>query len=215
MKLSDRQKQTIDKLKSIDSGNDFFWDDKTGSAKFIKGRLSKPSKDEPEKIARAFLEDNAGLLDVQEDLTESLEVSHIEKDKQGYSHVYFAQSLNSIPVFEGSTQVHINPDGEVIAYKDYRLAALDVSREPRITEQDAREIFLKDCGIESQAMTGSPHLTTCLLRPELRVPQSRGLPDQRFVRACLPAQFQSRLLLWAQESGLSGRPLPVRGIHFS
>ncbi|NIO79870.1 MAG: hypothetical protein GTN53_04885, partial [Candidatus Aminicenantes bacterium] len=51
-------------------------------------------------MARAFLEENAGLLDVQEDLTESLELSHIEKDKQGYSHVYFAQSLNGVPVFE-------------------------------------------------------------------------------------------------------------------
>lgn len=59
MKLSDRQKQTVEKLKGIDSGNEFFWDDKTGTAKFIKGRLSKPSNDEPETIARAFLEDNS------------------------------------------------------------------------------------------------------------------------------------------------------------
>lgn len=74
MILSDRQKRTIDELKGIDSGNEFFWDDKTGIAKFIKGRLSKPSNDEPEAIARAFLEDNSGLLDVQEDLNESLKV---------------------------------------------------------------------------------------------------------------------------------------------
>ena len=153
MRQSDRQKQTIEKLKSFDSSNDFFWDDKTGSAKFIKGRLSKPSDDEPETIARAFLEDNAGLLDLQDDLTESLEVSHIEKDKQGFSHVYFAQTLNGIPVFEGSTQVHINPGGEVVAYKDYRLAVLDVSLEPRIAEQDAKEIALKDCGKESDKIT--------------------------------------------------------------
>ena len=154
MKLSDRQKQTFEKLKGIDSGNDFFWDENSGSAKFIKGRLSQPSNDEPETIARAFLEDNSGLLDVQEDLTESLEVSHIEKDKQGFSHVYLAQSLYGIPVFESSTQVHINPDGEVIAYKDYRLAALDVSLEPRIPEQDAFETVLKDRGKESEAITG-------------------------------------------------------------
>ncbi len=155
MKLSDRQKRTIEKLKGIDSANDFFWDKKTGTAKFIKGKLSKPSNDVPETIARAFLEDNSGLLDVQEDLIESLQVSHIEKDKQGYSHVYFAQSLNGIPVFEGSTQVHINPAGEVIAYKDYRLAALDVSVEPRIAEQDANETVSKDRGKESAAITES------------------------------------------------------------
>jgi bacillolysin len=155
MKLNERQKQTVEKLKGIDSGNDFFWDDKTGSAKFIKGRLSKPSKDEPETIARAFLEDNIGLLDVQEDLIESLEVSQIEKDKQGFSHIYFAQTLNGIPVYEGSTQVHINPAGEVVAYKDYRLAVLDVPLEPRIADQDALEIVLKDRGKESVAIMES------------------------------------------------------------
>jgi len=150
MKLSDKQKRTIDKLKGIDSANDFFWDEETGIAKFIKGKLSKPSSDEPEKIARAFLKNNSALLDMQEGLKESLEISHIEKDKQGFSHIYFAQSLNGILVFEGSTQVHINPEGEVIAYKDYRLAALDVSLEPRITEQDAIKTVLTDIGKKSE-----------------------------------------------------------------
>lgn len=153
MRLTDRQKQTSATLKGIDPRNDFFWDDRTGTAKFIKGKLSYPSKEEPETIARAFLEDNAGLLDMQEGLIESLEVSEIEKDKQGFSHVYFAQFLNGIPVFEGSTQVHINPAGEVIAYKDYRLAAVDVPLEPRIAERDAIEIVISDLGKESAAMT--------------------------------------------------------------
>ena len=155
MKLSDRQKRTIEKLKDIDSGNELFWDEDSGIAKFVKGRLSKPSNDQPETIARTFLQDNSGLLDVQEDLIESLEVSHIDKDKHGFSHIYFAQSLKGIPVFEGSTQVHINPAGEVIAYKDYRLAALDVSLEPRISEQDALEAVLKDRGKESEALKES------------------------------------------------------------
>lgn len=152
MKLSDRQKQMIEKLKGIDSANDFFWDEDTGAAKFIKGKLSNPSNAEPESIARAFLVDNAGLLDLQEGLTELLEVSQIEKDQQGFHHVYFAQSLNGIPVFEGSTQVHINPAGEVIAYKDYRLATLDVSVEPRITEQNALGVVLNDIGLRFEAM---------------------------------------------------------------
>jgi len=42
MKLSDRQKQTIEKLKGIDPDNDFFWDEERGIAKFVKGKLSKP-----------------------------------------------------------------------------------------------------------------------------------------------------------------------------
>ncbi|MCK4838132.1 MAG: M4 family metallopeptidase, partial [Desulfobulbaceae bacterium] len=37
-------------------------------------------------------------------------------------------------------------------YKDYRLAAIDVSLEPRIAEQDALETVLKDSGKESEAI---------------------------------------------------------------
>ena len=155
MKQTSRQQQAVSNLKAIDTSNDFFFDEKTWVAKFIKGKLSKPSNNQAETIARTFLKDNAGLLDLQEGLNESLEVLHIEKDKQGFNHVYFAQSLKGIPVFEGSTQVHINPAGEVIAYKDYRLAALDVSLEPRISEQGAIETVLKDRGKESEAITES------------------------------------------------------------
>ena len=155
MKLSDRQKRTVENLNSLDSGADFFWDSEASTVKFIKGTLSKASKDKPDKIARDFLQDISGLLDVQDNLTESLDISYIEKDNQDFSHVYFAQSLNGIPVFEGSTQVHINPAGEVIAYKDYRLATLDVSLTPRITEQNVIEVVNNDRGKDSKPLAKS------------------------------------------------------------
>lgn len=147
MRLSDAQQQAIDALKNIDSNNEFFQDESTGITQFIKGKLTKPSNDEPEVIATKFLQDNAGLLDVQQGLTESLQISHIEKDRQGFSHIYFAQSLNGIPVFEGSTQVHINPAGVVMAYKDYRLASVDISLQPQLNEQQAIEVALIESGI--------------------------------------------------------------------
>jgi len=84
MKQSSRQQQAVSNLKAIDASNDFFFDEKTWVAKFIKGKLSKPSNNQAETIARTFLKDNAGLLDLQEGLNESLEVLHIEKDKQGF-----------------------------------------------------------------------------------------------------------------------------------
>ena len=55
MKLTDLQKQTIAKLKNLDQDIDLFWNAETGTAKFVKGTMSKPSSDEPEPIARAFL----------------------------------------------------------------------------------------------------------------------------------------------------------------
>ena len=155
MKLTDLQKQTIAKLKNLDQDIDLFWNAETGAAKFVKGTMSKPSSDEPESIARAFLEDNPGLLDLQQGLNETLEVAHIESDKQGFSHVSLSQTLNGIPVFEGSTQVHINSVGEVVAYKDYRLAELPVSTEPAIAEQEAMATVVTDIGGDSAGIEDS------------------------------------------------------------
>ena len=50
-------------------------------------------------------------------LDESLELFTAETDFSGFHHVIFLQHIKGIPVFEGSVQVHINPAGEVVAYK--------------------------------------------------------------------------------------------------
>ena len=155
MKLSDRQKQTVENLDSMHSDNDYFWDEKTGIAKFAKGKLSKPSDENPEKIARKFIDDNPGLLDLQSGLNETLEVIDIDTDVQGFHHVYLAQSLNGIPVYEGSTQVHINPNGEVVAYKDYRLAACDISTSPRIDEKQAIVLLCENNALAADEIADS------------------------------------------------------------
>lgn len=152
MKFNNNQLQAIENLTSIDSKPDIFWDTQTGCAKFVKGKLTKPSSDKTENIARRFLEKNSGLLDLEEKIKETLVISGIEIDNQGFSHVFFSQSLNNIPVFEGSTQVHINPDGVVVAYKDYRLATIDVSISPRLSEHNAINILLQDCALSINAI---------------------------------------------------------------
>ena len=154
-RLSIEQQQAVDKIKQLDPQADFFRDDQSGNVKFIKGNLSSPSQDKPETIAQAFLRDNAGLLDLQAGLAETLELVNVETDQQAFSHLSLAQSLNGIPVFEGSTQLHVNSAGEVIAYKDYRLAQCEVSMEPRITEAQAVEIFRKDCAINAGLIADS------------------------------------------------------------
>ena len=144
MGLTEKQKKAMEKLKGVYSENEFFWDEEMKLPKFIKGRLSEPSSESPERIARKFLDDNRDLLDIQPGLAETLEFSHKESDKQGFHHVYFYQALNGIPVFEGSTQVHINPQGEVVSYKDYRITTPNIPLEPVITAQAALEIALED-----------------------------------------------------------------------
>jgi len=160
MKQSNRQKKAVESLQALDAANAFYFNEATGAAKFIRGRLSEASDNEPESIARAFLKANAGLLDLQQGLTESLAVSQIEADRQGFTHISFAQSLNAIPVFEGSTQVHIDAQGVVVAYKDNRISALDVSLEPVIEAQDAIATALHDSGRGRQETSESEAMLT-------------------------------------------------------
>lgn len=148
VKLTEKQEKAVESLKLLDPESEFFWDEQKKLPKFIKGKLSRPSNEDPESIARRFLAETRSLLNIQRRLDEKLEVSTRETDNKGFHHVSFRQILNGLPVFEGSVQVHINPEGEVIAYKDYRVTDLNISLEPEITENSAIETVLKDIGIK-------------------------------------------------------------------
>lgn len=159
LNLNEKQERVVESLKSLDPENEFFWDEKNKFPRFVKGKLSTPSHDNPELIARRFLKETRDLLDMRRDLDEQLEVSTQKTDNMGFHHVSFHQILNGFPVFEGSVQVHMNPEGEVIAYKDYRVNDLDISLEPKITKQAAVETVIKDIGskVDVKKLTQSYH----------------------------------------------------------
>ena len=144
--LRDKQAKAVEKLKKIDPESEIFWDSGMRIPKFIKGTLSKPSVENPEEIARKFLEEYRELLDTQPGLDENLELFTAETDFSGFNHVIFLQYIKGIPVFEGSVQVHINPAGEVITYKDFSVTEVPVSLEPKIKREEAIEIALQDIG---------------------------------------------------------------------
>jgi bacillolysin len=146
LELSEKQAKAVAKLMGIDPDCKIFWDKRMKIPKFIKGRLSGPSSEIPDKIATNFLEENRGLLKMQEGLPERLEISVSETDFSGFHHVIFLQYLYGTPVFEGSVQIHINPAGEVIAYKDFRVTELVVSHEPKIRKDEAFGIVINDIG---------------------------------------------------------------------
>ncbi len=127
--------------------------------KFIKGKLSSSSSEDPETIARKFLDDNKDLLDLHEGLKEKLDLSYKKTDKQGFHHVHFRQILNGLPVFEASTQVHINPQGEVVAYKDYRISKLGISLEPKIKEKAAVKTALEDIDRKTRKVESKTQLS--------------------------------------------------------
>lgn len=109
--LREKQAKAVEKLKEIDPESEFFWDSGMKIPEFIKGTLSRPSTESPENIAKKFLEDCRELLDMQPGLDENLELFTVETDFSGFHYVIFLQHIKGIPVFEGSVQVHINPDG--------------------------------------------------------------------------------------------------------
>ncbi|KKG16077.1 hypothetical protein EO98_08335 [Methanosarcina sp. 2.H.T.1A.6] len=146
--LNEKQTKAVGRLKEIDPESEIFWDSGMKIPEFIKGTLSRPSVKSPEEIARKFLEDCRELLDMQPGLDESLELFTAETDFSGFHHVIFLQHIKGIPVFEGSVQVHINPAGEVIAYKDFRVTEVSVALEPKIKREEAIEIILRDIGSE-------------------------------------------------------------------
>lgn len=146
--LSKKQAKSVEKLKEIDPESEIFWDSRMKIPKFIKGTLSKPSAENPETIATKFLEEYRALPDMQPGLDENLEFFCADTDFSGFHHVIFLQHVEGIPVFEGSVQVHINPAGEVIAYKDFRLTEVPVVLEPKIKREEAIAIVRRDIGSE-------------------------------------------------------------------
>ena len=161
MQLTKKQEEASGRLLASHADNRIFWSDDGKIAKFIMGRLSAPSADDPETIARAFISDNRELFDLAADVPERLEVSSIEHDRQGHSHVCLAQFIRDMPVHEGSVQVHINSDGVVTAYKDNRLAEADVDFQPRFSEVNAVHAAMADIG-EAQGEKQKSRL--CLYR---------------------------------------------------
>lgn len=97
-KLTEKQEKVVESLKNLDPESEFFWDEQMKIPKFIKGKLSTPSHESPESIARRFLSETRGLLDMQRELDEQLEFSGMETDNKGFHHVSFYQILNGLPV---------------------------------------------------------------------------------------------------------------------
>ncbi len=158
LELSEKQARAVAKLMEIDPECKIFWDSRVKFPKFIKGTLSKPSPESPERIARRFLEESRDLLERQEGLDEDLDLAVLETDFMGFHHVVFLQLLSGVPVFEGSVQVHINPGGEVIAYKDFRLMELSVSLEPAVREPETVKTVFEDVGPGKETVVLSKRL---------------------------------------------------------
>ncbi len=135
--LNEKQKNVVKRLKDISSENEFFWNEEKATPKFIKGKLSEPSKEKHEVVAQKFLHETNDLLGLDEKLDQKLEIVDKQTDKWGFSHVVFQQYLNGLPVYQGSTQVHVDNTGKIIAFKDNRISKIDISLTPKIDKESS------------------------------------------------------------------------------
>jgi len=146
--LNEKQKNVVKRLKDISSENEFFWNEEKATPKFIKGKLSEPSKEKHEVIAQKFLHETNDLLGLDEKLDQKLEIVDKQTDKWGFSHVVFQQYLNGLPVYQGSTQVHVDNAGKIIAFKDNRISKIDISLTPKIDKESSIKTAINDYGVD-------------------------------------------------------------------
>lgn len=140
MNISQNQKKVEEKLQAVSPENRFVWDEKIPLLKYAKGKLSRPSAEDPESIAKEFLEETKDLMNLEDNQNQQLNLISAKKDKWGYSHVFFQQIINDIPVYQGGTQIHIDKEGVVTQYKDYRISHLPISLDSKIDKNSAMEI---------------------------------------------------------------------------
>lgn len=146
---SERQRRVLGELETASPDaaiKEIRWDREFQSPKFISGTLSAVSQDDPETIARRFLDQTANLVALPDQVEERMELSNIVTDAQDYKHVTFQQVLNGVLVFEGSVQVHINPRGQVVGYKANRMTQVDVATTLTVPDSRALEIAREDLG---------------------------------------------------------------------
>ena len=150
--LSARQRRALTDLESVSPDariQQIRWDKDNTSPKFISGILTERSQDKPENIARRFLQQTSGLVALPEDVEERLDLSNITTDSKGYSHVVFQQVINGVQVFEGSIQVHMNPDGQVVTMKANRATQVNVPATPTLSAGKAIERAKQEFGEEA------------------------------------------------------------------
>jgi bacillolysin len=147
--LSARQRRALTDLESVSPDAEIRqirWDKNFTNPKFINGILSERSQDKPESIARRFLQQMSSLVALPENVEERLDLANVTTDSKGYRHAVFQQVINGVPVFEGSIQVHINAEGQVVSVKANRAMQVDISVIPTLSAKQAIERAKQELG---------------------------------------------------------------------
>ncbi|HUO06451.1 MAG TPA: hypothetical protein VMU16_14730, partial [Candidatus Binataceae bacterium] len=134
------------------------WDPVLGTPSEMRGgRYAGPSGN-PEQAARSFLSDNKALFHIGSNLSD-LSVENLKHSPLG-AHIFFKQTYQGLPVFNGGLDVHLTPANEVfLVHNRYATAAAlsSLSLTPSISAADAAKVAVTDASTyKSTDKTGAP-----------------------------------------------------------
>lgn len=118
----------------------------TGAARFVRsapgGRLgglvfARSASDDAKKArATQFLNQYRSVFGL-DSVSTQLGEARIAKDKQGGTHLNYAQMHQGVPVFGGELKAHFSPAGELTAVNGTFIPGIDVSAAPTRTAEQA------------------------------------------------------------------------------
>jgi len=114
----------------------------TGLPKMVfnsEGALSDPQSDQPDSIARGFLDDHSTMFGLDRSQIFEMKLKNEDND-QGTTFLNYEQMIDGIPVFQGQVQVVVNADGQVISINE-GLVIPDprINTIPRLSEREGMQ----------------------------------------------------------------------------
>jgi vibriolysin len=94
---------------------------------------------------------------------EDMAVSRVNIDDQGEAHARLSQTFGGIPVFEGEAVVHLGTDGKLNSVNDKFVRDIQVSVEPSITADQAKDAAILEMG-GADMLLGEPKVDMQILR---------------------------------------------------
>jgi bacillolysin len=147
------QPVNLDEIRNADQSQKIVRDEK-GNKVFAYGKLSKPSKNTAEIIAKDYFEAND---DVIKHRTQSgrFEVDYALRAKHnnvyGKTVMEYHQAYKGIPVYNTTKYVHIDKDGAVVLESGYFKAGLETAKglevSPKLSSGDALNVAANELGI--------------------------------------------------------------------
>lgn len=135
------------------------WQDKRG-IKTLWGNLSVPYPGTPDQAARSFLEEHAGIFELEPSLNDLIVegMREIRATEARDTIVRFKQVSGDLPVFNGGLEVYVKEDKGVYQVHNYYMPGLTVNPSPSLTPTRILELaknnFIETCKIPKDKRGG-------------------------------------------------------------